>query len=58
MVTTLENNPGSHDVTWKTGDDGGGGGGGENVVPEPGTFLLLGAGLMGLGLYGRKRIGK
>jgi hypothetical protein len=25
-------------------------------VPEPGSILLLGAGLLGLGLYGRKRI--
>jgi PEP-CTERM motif-containing protein len=27
-----------------------------NPVPEPGTILLLGAGLLGLGLYGRKRM--
>ena len=46
--------PFSHDAEGGGGDGGGGGGGG-NVVPEPGTFLLLGAGLMGLGLYGRKR---
>ena len=26
------------------------------VTPEPGTLLLLGSGLLGLGLYGRKRI--
>jgi hypothetical protein len=30
-------------------------GGGDNPVPEPSTILLLGAGLAGLGLYGRKR---
>lgn len=26
-----------------------------NVVPEPGTMLLLGAGLLGLGFYGRRK---
>lgn len=55
-ATHATNAPFSHDAEGG-GDDGGGGGGG-GQVPEPSTILLLGAGLMGLGLYGRKRIQK
>lgn len=40
------------------GDGGGGGGGGGGVIPEPGTFLLLGSGLVGLALYGRRKLGR
>jgi len=52
IVTSLENNPGSHDVTWKPDD---GGPNGEIDVPEPGTLTLFGAGLVGLALWLRRR---
>lgn len=53
--TALENNPGSHDVTWKFEEGDGGGGQSYPVVPEPGTFILVGAGLVGLALLRRKQ---
>ena len=52
IVTTIENNPGSKDVTWKTGN---GGGTPPLSVPEPGVVLLMGAGLVGLGLARRRK---
>ncbi|MEW6068547.1 MAG: choice-of-anchor N protein [Nitrospirota bacterium] len=41
VVTTWEINPGSHDATY--------------VIPEPGTLMLMGSGLLGAGLYGWRR---
>lgn len=38
------------------GDNGGGDNGGGTPVPEPGTILLIGAGLMALGICERKKL--
>jgi len=44
LSSTITGNPGSHDVTWTSS------------VPEPGTFLLLGIGILGVSLYARRHI--
>ena len=49
LLTSLDNNPGSKDVTWKDS------GGLPFGIPEPATPLLLGLGLMGLLLARRVR---
>jgi hypothetical protein len=50
IVTTLENNPGSHDVTWKPGPPTQ-----PQPAPEPGILWLLGSGLFGWRLWAKKR---
>jgi hypothetical protein len=54
IKTSLENNPGSHDVTWKPDGDGPGPDP-EVDIPEPATLTLFGAGLVGVALWLRRR---
>ena len=54
IVTTIENNPGSHDVTWKTpGDEPGP----DVPLPAPTPLALMGLGAALLGL-GRRRFSR
>lgn len=46
LVSTLENSPNSHDASYNSSPP---------PIPEPGTVLLLGTGLIGLAAWGRKR---
>jgi len=53
VTVVVENNPGSHDVTWISDDDDIDDFG--EPVPEPGTFVLVGTGLVGFVLLRRKQ---
>jgi hypothetical protein len=44
-----------NDSSWVIQGDGGGGGSG-NPVPEPGTMILLGFGMLSLAIYGKRRM--
>ncbi|MCB1770247.1 MAG: choice-of-anchor N protein [Candidatus Competibacteraceae bacterium] len=54
IVSTIENNPGSHDVTWKKE----GGGGGTQEIPEPASSGLLGLGLLAIGALRRRKVAR
>ncbi len=57
IVTTIDNNHGSHDVTWKSASSSGGASSGKavGVVPEPGVLSLSSIGLLGQALLIRQR---
>ena len=52
IQTTWENNPGSHDVTWKSE----GGGPPPSEIPEPASLAIFGLGLLGLVATSRKSV--
>lgn len=52
IVSTIDNNPGSHDVTWKVGGPPNVGGGN---IPEPASLGLLGIGLLALSAVRRRK---